>query len=293
MGYILLLISVFAGTLKAYASKRISNDVITLSDNIYVMLIRMIMCTCIGVFGIIFASNKIELKASGIELIICGISGLALTVFVMSWLFAVKKGAFLLVNAFTSASFLIPSLFGMFLLNEQFTMYKVMAVLCICGALVFLLRYNTRIKGKITDAQIALMILISVAQGLNQSMQKLYTHYVPEKDVMIYNLYTFAFATLFLIIFKLFRKAKKEVQNKMRLYVYVYIALMAVALFANTYFLSLAAVTIDAIILYPLSNVLVLVANSIMAHVCFHEKIKRESVIGILFTLAALIFSGI
>lgn len=290
MGYIFLLIATLSGSIKAYSAKRISADVTTVSDNIHVTLGRMLICTVISALGILLAAGGRAFLPGMTELVICTVSGLSMVSFVMCWLFAVKKGAFLLVNAFTAASFIIPGILGL-LLKERFTSYKLTAVACICVALFFLLRYNTRIKGKITRTQMTLLMLVWLSQGMNQSTQKLYVQYAPDKSVLVYNFYTFLLATVFLLLFQLFMKRKSAKHGEMKPYVYGYIVVMAVALFMNSYFLALAAARVDAILLYPLFNALGLVVNSIMAHVCFGEHMKRDSVIGIIFTLAALILS--
>ncbi len=291
MGYVFLIIAVLTSTLKAYSSKRISADVITVSDNIHVTQVRMLLCVAIGVLGVITAADGTAFSLDITELLICALSGLSLISFVMSWLFAVKTGAFLLVNAFTSASFIVPGIVGVFLLKERFTVYKIMAVVCICAALFFLVRYNTRIKGRIGRRQVIFLVLAMLSQGINQAMQKLYVYYAPERDGVVYNFYSFVSGTFFLAVFSLIWRRKGEMRSKMSRRVYVYIAVMAIALFLNTYFMTLAATSIEAIILYPLSSALSLVAGSITAHVCFGEKIKRDSAVGIVFTLAALLLS--
>lgn len=291
MGYIFLILSVFTNAAKGYSSKRISNDVQTISENIYVNIIRISICCLVSGAGVLAGAGAPALKPNIAEIAICGISGLAMTVFLMSWIFAIKTGAYMLVSASASASFIVPIFFGVFLLQEQFTAFKALSVLIICAALVFLLRYSTSIKAKLTKMQLLLLAMVLISQGINQSMQKLYTHYVPDKDVIIYNFYTFLFTLLFLLIFKLMRRSKDNQHIRMRKPVYVYIAVMALALFGTSYFQSLAAVSIDAIILYPLANALSLVAGSTMACVFFKEKMKRDGVIGIVLTLVALIFS--
>ena len=72
---------------------------------------------------------------------------------------------------------------------------------------------------------------------------------------------------------------------------FLYILLMAVGLFGTSYFQTAAASRMDAIILYPLSSALSLVAGSTMASIFFKEKIKRDCVIGVIIVFLALILS--
>ena len=66
---------------------------------------------------------------------------------------------------------------------------------------------------------------------------------------------------------------------------------MGLALFATTYFQTLAAKEIDAIILYPILSALSLIGSSTMSTLIFKEKMSRDSVIGIILVFCAIMFS--
>lgn len=67
--------------------------------------------------------------------------------------------------------------------------------------------------------------------------------------------------------------------------------IMSGSLFAVSLFQSLAAKTVDAIILYPLISGLSLAAGSIMSAILFKEKPDRNSIIGVLLVLSAVVLS--
>ena len=59
----------------------------------------------------------------------------------------------------------------------------------------------------------------------------------------------------------------------------IYIIFMTVGLFCSSYFQTLAAKTVDAIVLYPMTCALSLVAGSSMASIFFKENFTKDSVI--------------
>ena len=70
----------------------------------------------------------------------------------------------------------------------------------------------------------------------------------------------------------------------------VYIAVMAVCLFCNSYFLTLANGYLPAVKLNPLASVAALLIGSVLSVVCFKEKLKTASVIGISLMIVGVIF---
>ena len=63
---------------------------------------------------------------------------------------------------------------------------------------------------------------------------------------------------------------------------------MSVALFAMTYFQTLAAKSMEASVLYPIINSLSLLVNFAMSTFLYKEKIKKEKIIGVLFIFVAV-----
>jgi multidrug transporter EmrE-like cation transporter len=68
----------------------------------------------------------------------------------------------------------------------------------------------------------------------------------------------------------------------------VYIAIMAVSLFGNSYFKVLAAANMDSALLYPLFQGSGLILSAIMARIFFKEKISVKKAIGMVLAFAAL-----
>lgn len=292
MGYLFILLSVLANAVKGYCTKQVSNAIVKVRDAIHFNLIRNALCCVIAaLFFFLEAESKLWIVTPA-EFWICFISGGAMAALVVSWALAIKTDAYMLVTACASGSFIIPCILGLFLLNERFTLFKFVSFIAIIVALFFLLRYNFSIKGKLGKKQIFLLALVLVSQGLNQTMQKLYVHYITYKGASCYTLYSFIFATILLFFVTIFLKSPKDPQQHPLIRGNLtYIVLMSLGLFGASYFQTLAAASVDAIILYPMVNALSLIAGSVMANLFFKERISRDSVFGVIFVLAALIFS--
>lgn len=130
--------------------------------------------------------------------------------------------------------------------------------------------YNFSIKGKFSKTQLILPAIVLLLQGINQTMQKMYAVYIPNKDAADYTFFSFIFTVLSLFIVRIFIKTKEEKQS----YIFLlnnmmYITAMSCSLFGSSFFQAAAANSIDAIILYPLMNALSLIAGSTMASMFF------------------------
>ena len=68
-----------------------------------------------------------------------------------------------------------------------------------------------------------------------------------------------------------------------------YILLMALFLFANSYFKTLAAKHLSAVLLYPLNQGFALILSALMASVFFKEKLTAKAVIGIVTAFIGLL----
>ncbi|MBE7053592.1 MAG: hypothetical protein E7391_04880 [Ruminococcaceae bacterium] len=287
-----VLLAVLSNSLKGFCTKTISNDIKSIWNNVFANILRSALAALIGAIIVVIGSGISAFKVQTLELLICAVSGVAMAFFLMSWVFSLKSDAYMLVSASGSASFIVPIIFGVFVIGEKFTVLKVIALVLICLAIFFLLRYNTDIKGKVSKSQYLMLVVITLSQGLNQAMQKLYTHYFPSNDVAIFSVYTFLFACVSLLIYGIFvNKDATDDKKSLPKKVYVFTLIIAITQFTASYFQSLAAKQIDAIVLYPILNAFSLVSGSLMATFIFKEKMKRDAIIGIILTLFAVILS--
>ena len=68
-----------------------------------------------------------------------------------------------------------------------------------------------------------------------------------------------------------------------------YILVMAICLFANSFFKTLAAGHLSAVLLYPLNQGVSLILASLMSWVFFREKLSLKAILGILTAFVGLL----
>ena len=295
MEYAFVFLSILANTAKGYCTKKISSVISSVQSAICIHTFRNIICCIIAGLLVAFRQDSTVFSMQWKEFILLFLSGISMALFLLSWTFAIKTDAYMLVSACSSASFIVPCLVGFFVLNERFTLFKLLSFVEIIIALLFLLRYNLHIKGRLTFHQLLLLALVLFSQGINQAMQKLYTFYIPEKGASEYTFYSFLFTSLALIMFRILFHASESdsVQRNIVRNNLGYILIMSLSLFFSSFFQTLAAARIEAIILYPMINALSLIASSLMASLCFKERMRKECLAGLFFVLCALICSKI
>ena len=193
-----LLIAVFAGSCKGFCGKKISGSVTGIYDSIAMSVIRMFFCCVIGfsVAAMQGGSFSITPVKGGIYLL----SGISMAVFLISWLLAVRGGAFMLINAFTTASFLVTTIFGFAVFKERITLKQIVGMLFIVAAIILLIKYNNRIKAKMSVKDFLMLLVVLVSQGLTNVSQKMFTAWVPDGSNAVFNFYTFLITFVLLAV---------------------------------------------------------------------------------------------
>ena len=110
---------------------------------------------------------------------------------------------------------------------------------------------------------------------------------------MAYTFYTFLVSSLVTLVMwaVLFFKEREKRLPRYGAKNWLLICVSSAGIYAASYFQTFAAKGIDASVMYPILNGLSLCAGTTMSIVIFGEKPKKESVIGILLVLAALMLN--
>lgn len=294
MGYLFLLIAAIFNMTKSYGSKKISGRVSGFSETVDISLCRNLLCAVIGAVIIALNNPKIFIMPKK-GWIICLIAGAAVGASYVVWVLALKSGVYVLANATNTASFMIAVFFGIFVFGEKLTLSKVLAIVFILVALVFMSKYQNEARGKITHVHLLLLFLVFVSQGFASATQKWFTRELPDLSIHAYTFYSLLISVVFLAVFTLFIPNKPKIKERA---VSVknfasWIILMAICFYATTYFQTGASARLDAVVMYPLYNGSLLVAGNIMAWLCFSEKPSRNSIIGASLVFAAVLLLGI
>lgn len=289
MGYLALFISVVGNALKGYSSKAVSRHLSSPRQNMLINLIRGVLCALLSVLLILIGGQGLHaLGTSAGTMVLFAVAGICTALFQYCWISAMDKSAYMLVSVCGTASFILPLIGGVTLLGEHLTVKKVLAILVICAAAYFMTVYSQKVSKKLTVGAAITLVGIALSQGSMQFLQKYYMSKVPNASGTVYTFYTFVFANVvFALLLMLIKRDKTE--SKLPSRAYLFVLLMSAGMFVSTFFQTLAAKSVDAVVLYPLTNVGSLVAGTLMSTLIFGEKMKKESAIGIALVAIAIL----
>lgn len=298
MGYIFLSIALTAGIIKAYCGKKTSGYTANIKDAMVANLIRMLLCVVIGSVFIVL-QRQVEYMVPDSRLIaIAALSGVSVTVFVVTWLLAVKNGAYMMVEVFLMLGVLIPMLAGYIFYDETIGVNKWIGMFILVIATLIMCSYNNSQKQKLSVKSLVLLAISGVSSGLADFSQKLFVIEVPDIPISIFNFYTYVFSGFFLSLSLLLYSKKNGghvlvKSNPVFTKIFGYIFVMSVCLYANSYFKTKAAVYLDSAHLYPLNQGSALILSTIMSALLFHEKITLKCAFGLVVAFVGLIFINI
>jgi len=290
MGYLFLFIAIFAGTAKSYCGKKTSGYTSSYRDAALANIIRMLLCIVIG-FGLILASGDFKnLIPSRTLLLISLLSGFSTAVFLVAWLISVRMNAYMMLDVFLMLGVVIPLIASSVFFNEAIKSTQWLGIAVLFAAVLIMCSYNNSIKAKLTPSSLILLLICGAANGISDFSQKLFTKCIPDGSAAVFNFYTYLFAAFTLIIaFAVTRKTGPATDWSNMKKIFRYILIMAICLFAYSYFKTLASGHLGAVLLYPLNQGCNLIISAIMAAVLFKEKLTAKAIIGILIAFAGLL----
>ncbi len=290
MGYLFLLVALFAGVSKGYCGKKTSGYTSGFHDAVLANVIRMILCTVFGLLLILITEGFGILNQTTDMLLISALSGVATAVLVLTWLLSVKKSAYMMLDIFLMLGVLIPIIASNIFFNEAIRLTQWVGIIVLFVAVVIMCSYNNTIKAKLTPSSFILLLICGVANGIADFSQKIFAQNIANGSTAVFNFYTYLFATFVLtVIFFLLPKSDKDQDKSNVKKIAGYIFLMAIFLFVNSYFKTLAAKYLDAVILYPLNQGCALILSALMASVLFKEKLTIKAVAGIIIAFIGLL----
>ncbi len=294
MGYLYVLLALLTGQTKGYCGKKTSSYISTLPSTMLFNTVRMLICIPIGILVVALSCGTLSaLKVGGTDILIAAVSGIATAVFVVSWILVVRSGAYMMVDVFLTLGIIVPVIACAVFFNEAVRVNQIVGILMLVVAAYIMCSYSMSIKGKITPKTITLLTISGLANGITQFSQKWFVYNASGVDTSVFNLYSYVFSSLTLIVCFLIANrvdktgADEVYKNAKRLAIYVVI--MALCIFLNSLFSTLAAKTLTATQLYPLMNGGSLTAATLMAAIFFKEKVTVRCVVGIGIAFAALL----
>lgn len=297
MGYLFIALALFAGCTKGYCGKKTSGFVEKSKDAVFISFIRMLLCILIGAILIVAAKDTPYLIPDAKMLPVYLLSGVSTSAFVVIWMLAVRKSAYMLIDIFLMLGVLIPLTLANILFDEPVKPTQWLGIAILIVAVLIMCSYNSGLKGKMSFTSVLLLILTGASNGIADFSQKLFVRTADGVPTSVFNFYTYVFSAVTLLIcYIVFRQADNKdskSSTKIPKVMYVYVAIMAACLFANSYFKTVAAYTLDSAKLYPLNQGAALILSSLMSAFLFGEKLTFKAIIGIVLSFIALIIINV
>lgn len=291
MAYLYLAIALLSGATKGYCGKRTSGRITGWHNAIAANLLRMGLCILIG-FGMVALGGQLGLLLpSGKELMIYAISGISTAVFVVTWLVAVRSSAYVLMNVFLMLGVIVPMSLGSLVYGEAICWNHWLGLAVLLAATLLLCSYNNGIKSKLTPKMLLILTLSGVANGVTSFSQKMLKYEVADGSAAVFNFYTYVFSAVALAAVLLLyrqRAAQKSAPSPIRS-VFGYLVVMAISLFMNSYFMTLAAEGIPSAQLFPLDRGISMILSGLMAALLFKEKMTLKAASGLLLAFVGLL----
>lgn len=288
MGYLFLMLAVLCGAIKGCCGKFTGNITSGFKDASLANTVRMVMCVAVGLVIVICTGATFLLSV--MPLLICVMSGVATSFFVVSWLVIVKRGAYMMIDVFLMLGTLVPILFTTAFFGENVAFHQIIGIGIIFAAVAIMCSYNNSIKEKMSLRSFLLLVLCGVSNGFADLSQKLIIKLSPQTSIATFNFYTYLVSAIVLLGFFLFVGGKESRESILRVKKTIpYIVIMSVCLFAYSFLKTVAARYLDSSVLYPLSQGLSLVASSLMSVVIFKERLNAKGITGIVIAIIGML----
>ncbi len=288
MPYIFLFLSILAGITKGFFGKKTSGVISGFKDAVLANILRMAFCLIFGSLVVILSGEfgNILPPANLIPAII--LSGFANAVFVATWLVSVKNGAYMMLDVALMLGTLVPTLTCWMFYDESITTFQWVGIGVLLCATAVMCSYNNSFKSAINLKFGLTLFVCALSSGFADFSQKMFVYEKTEIPASVFNLYTYLVAGIFLSLFFALLKGEskpKQIFSK----TWIFIIIMSICLFLNTWFKTIAANSLDSAVLYPIYQGGALVLASAMSVFCFKEKLNKKAYIGLALAFCGLI----
>ena len=293
MGYLYLLLALAFGLTKAYCGKRTSGAATCFYNAILINFVRMCLCIAVGLL-FVFMDGISSLACTSPKLLLISLlSGISVACFTVSWLLAVRTNAYMIVEVFVMGGVAVPLILCRILYREAIGWVQIIGLLLLLVAVYCMCTYRHKEKVSLSLPNFLLKLLCAISTGISDFSQKLYVKEIANASISVFNLYTYIFASIFLVglCIGLKPKGTDNTQPSPRVLkpIFLYVVIMAACLFLNAYFKTLSAKHLDAVLLYPLNQGCAVVLSLVMSVVLFKEKTTAKGIIGIALSVVAVI----
>lgn len=303
VGYLCLTGAVALGAMKGAFGKKVSFYVKNALDSLFFNFIRMFLCVACGAVMVVL-SGAGGFKVDGLTISLAILNGVLQAVFVCVWIMAVKNVSYVMLDVFALLSAIIPTVGCRIMYSTKSTFFELAGFAVLIVAALLLASYNAKLKGSFSLKTTALLLLNFLAQGFMDFCMQVFKRSGATGTNAAFNFYTFIFTAVCLAgIYTVLTFFRKRGEDKKYLVsfgeqlaaeagvlkkVFVFITLMAVCLFFNSYLTTIASGLLSPSVLSPLRSGLALILSTVIAW-CYKEKPSVKSIAGTIIAFGGLI----
>lgn len=283
IGYFYLTLALIGGLIKGFAGKKVSNDVDNFKDCIFINLLRMFFCACLGFLFFSISGDFEILKITAQNLPIYLFSAVSMVSFCVSYMFAYKFSAYMYLSIFGMLGTVFTCFLSRIIYAERISIYKWVGMVILLLAVIIMSKYNRDVKTEMDKKGILILIFAAISSSFADFSQKVYVNEIGE-DAKVFNLYTYLFASILLLVILPFAHGSLKKKNGTTLYDFKHIficLIIALGLYINSYSKTYAAGYLSSAEIYPVLQGSNLIFSAVLAHILLKEKINKKSIIGI------------
>lgn len=250
---------------------------------------RQIFSAILGVLLIVVAGNGFRCDLPTI--IISTFSGLSLIISMACSISFLKVGTVALSSLFGTAGLLVPCVAGIFLFDEPMSVGQWLGVGLFFVAAYFLIGSSQRVYCKLSVKSFLILLSTMLSNGMTMLAQQMFTAYVPDGDVSVFSFLSFGIVGVILLIVSIITEKGNEKTEKSKLSPKLIGmgAVLSVAVFIINQLATLATAFVPPVILFTFINGGSTIIGTIVAAICFKEKLTGRSVTGVLLGVLSLI----
>lgn len=293
MAYLYLLVALCGGLSKGYIGRRTSFLIGNFKESVLVNTIRSGITSVIALVLILVSGNAAGLALPPEQYLSVLISAVCMATFSIAWIYAYRTEAYLFLNVFTMLGSILTAALGFAIYSETVSTARLCGMALLVVATLITSLYNKSLKGKMKPVNLCLLIIGATGSAIADFSQKVYRNEGGENP-LVFTLYTYFIGFLLQLLFLAFlpkcQTRNTELWNKKHLLLYFGYGFF---LFVNSIGKTAAAGLMPASQMYPLLQSLNLVLSAVMAAVLMKEKPTKQSLIGILIALTAIVFMNL
>ncbi len=293
MNYLFLILATLAASAKAILCKKIGQDtgdtrgVLFLNANIFAVGAITILICNIG-------KVKSFFEISPFSLLLALLFAAFLLFTQITQIFAMSRGFASLSSLIYSCGFLIPIFYSALFLEESLSLYQILGILVLLGALVIILPPEK--NGKFSFLWLTFAILSMLGSGTNAVIQKIHQNSDFKDELVPFLILALTFAALLSLVSSFLFKGRNTSPHR-TLYrsgnsVLLMILGGIVVGGMNVANLKLAG-QIPAVIQFPVYNICSMLLTALAGRCFFGEKIGKRKLLGFLVGLGAITVIGL